>query len=120
MATFTFSSTVRPWKRRMFQDVSLGRSVDTGDQVEHRRLACAVGPDQAVQRTRADREVQLGHGLQAAEADARLAQFQIHRAKAIAARAGAEDLTFLFARANRAPSHGPPLLRRPTHPGAAS
>ena len=50
-------------------DCALGRLVHAGHDVEHRRLAGAVGPDQREDLALVDVEVELGDGDHAAEAD---------------------------------------------------
>src|SRR5205085_4902286 len=46
---------------------AVGRGVDTGDQVEHRGLAGAVGADESEQRAALEREVEIGDRLETAE-----------------------------------------------------
>ena len=50
--------------------LALGGLVDAGQDVEHRRLAGAVGPDDRVDRARLDGERHLGQRLDGAEPDA--------------------------------------------------
>ena len=53
-----------------------GGLVDLGQQVEHRGLARAVGADEAGDLGLADGEVEVLHGLEAAELDAQMPRFQ--------------------------------------------
>ena len=55
-------------RRPRERDLAAGRVEDAGDDVEERRLAGAVGPDQADDRALRDREVDVVDGDQAAEA----------------------------------------------------
>ena len=51
-------------------DLALGGLVDAGEDVEHRRLAGAVGADDRVDRPGGDGERDVGQRLDGAEADA--------------------------------------------------
>ncbi|OIQ77385.1 hypothetical protein GALL_409190 [mine drainage metagenome] len=70
---------------------AFGRLVNPRDDVEHRGLACPVGSDQAEHLARLDGETQIGHSLQAAEADAHSIQAQqvfAHRCASLRSRRG--------------------------------
>ena len=57
-------------------DVAPGGLVDIGQQVEHRGFTGAVGADQTGDLRPADGQVEVLHGLQAAEIDAQVLGFQ--------------------------------------------
>ena len=57
-------------------DVALGGTIHTGEHVEHRGLAGAVGTDEAVELAFFHLHVQLGHSLQTAEGDAQVGYFK--------------------------------------------
>ena len=54
------------------KDGAVGRLIHLGQQVEHRGLARAVGADETGDLRPADHEVEIIHGLQAAEGDAQI------------------------------------------------
>ena len=58
------------------QDGAPGGLIDLGEQVKHRGLACAVGPDESGDLRAANGQVEVVHRLQAAEVDAQMAALQ--------------------------------------------
>src|SRR4029077_2293229 len=70
-----FAGDVRAAKR----DRSGLRRVDAVDQIEQRRLAGAVRPDQAQNFSLAEHEAEIVHGLQAAEALADVVELKDRR-----------------------------------------
>jgi len=57
-------------------NVALGGLIHTGQHIEHGGFARAVGADQAIQMAFFDFKVQLRNGLQAAERNAKVTDFQ--------------------------------------------
>ncbi len=49
------------------QDAALRRDVELGEQVEYRRLSCAIGADQRVNRAAPDFQIHVAHGNEAPE-----------------------------------------------------